>query len=110
MSSHKPAGTLVWRVTRRRHVQGNLAILLGKLADAFHRFYQLNPTPCLIIGISEAGNPGILCRLAVSATVRGEAPEYLGVGYQTAIARSVVNRSSECGDGSTRFRPNAFAR
>jgi uncharacterized protein YcsI (UPF0317 family) len=41
------------------HVQGNLAILPEKLAAAFHRFCQLNPKPCPIIGISEAGNPGI---------------------------------------------------
>jgi uncharacterized protein YcsI (UPF0317 family) len=36
-------------------VQGNLAILPEKLAAAFHRFCQLNPKPCPIIGISEAG-------------------------------------------------------
>ena len=40
-------------------VQGNLAILPEKYASAFHRFCQLNPKPCPIIGISEVGNPEI---------------------------------------------------
>jgi uncharacterized protein YcsI (UPF0317 family) len=42
------------RQPRIGYVQGNLAILLEKLAAAFHRFCQLNPKPCPIIGISEA--------------------------------------------------------
>src|SRR3569833_3710787 len=40
-------------------VQGNLAILPEKYAAAFHRFCQLNPKPCPIIGMSEAGSPHI---------------------------------------------------
>ena len=36
-------------------VQGNLAILPEKLASSFHRFCQLNPKPCPIIGMSEIG-------------------------------------------------------
>src|SRR5258707_14498262 len=40
-------------------VQGNLAILPEKLAAAFHRFCQLNPNPCPIIGMSDVGDPPI---------------------------------------------------
>jgi uncharacterized protein YcsI (UPF0317 family) len=42
---------------RDRQPRVNLAILPEKLAAAFHRFCQLNPKPCPIIGISEVGNP-----------------------------------------------------
>jgi len=35
-------------------VQGNLAILPEKLAASFHRFCQLNPKPCPVIGMSDA--------------------------------------------------------
>ena len=38
-------------------VQGNLAILPEKLAASFHRFCQLNPKPCPVIGMSDVGNP-----------------------------------------------------
>jgi hypothetical protein len=57
------------------HVQGNLAILPEKLAAAFHRFCQLNPKPCPIIGISEAGNPGIPS-LGIDLDVRTDLPRY----------------------------------
>src|SRR5262249_57839564 len=40
-------------------VQGNLAILPEKYASAFHRFCQLNPKPCPIIGMSDVGRPPI---------------------------------------------------
>src|SRR5436853_7034035 len=40
-------------------VQGNLAIIPEKLASAFHRFCQLNPKPCPIIGMSVVRNPQI---------------------------------------------------
>ena len=40
-------------------VQGNLAILPEKLAASFHRFCQLNPKPCPVIGMSDVGNPRI---------------------------------------------------
>src|SRR3954465_16095528 len=40
-------------------VQGNLVILPEKLASSFHRFCQLNPKPCPIIGMSDAGDPRI---------------------------------------------------
>jgi uncharacterized protein YcsI (UPF0317 family) len=44
---------------RQGFVQGNLAILPEKHAGAFHRFCQLNPKPCPIIGMSDVGNPRI---------------------------------------------------
>src|ERR1043166_79565 len=40
-------------------VQGNLAILPEQLAASFHRFCQLNPKPCPIIGMSDVGSPRI---------------------------------------------------
>ena len=40
-------------------VQGNLVILPEKLAAAFHRFCQLNPKPCPVIGMSDVGDPRI---------------------------------------------------
>src|ERR1041384_223338 len=40
-------------------VQGNLVILPEKLAASFHRFCQLNPKPCPIIGMSDVGDPRI---------------------------------------------------
>ena len=57
------------------HVQGNVAILPEKLAAAFHRFCQLNPKPCPIIGISEAGNPGIPS-LGIDIDIRTDLPRY----------------------------------
>jgi len=57
------------------HVQGNLAILPEKLAAAFHRFCQLNPKPCPIIGISEVGNPGIPS-LGIDLDIRTDLPRY----------------------------------
>src|ERR1700755_2589958 len=41
------------------YVQGNLAILPEKQAADFHRFCQLNPKPCPIIGMSDVGHPRI---------------------------------------------------
>src|SRR5260221_11316969 len=38
-------------------VQGNLAILPEKLAASFHRFCQLNPKPCPVIGMAAARDP-----------------------------------------------------
>eukprot|EP01035_Chromulina_nebulosa_P046461 gene46461-62939_t len=40
-------------------VQGNLVILPEAQAAAFHRFCQLNPKPCPIIGMSDVGDPRI---------------------------------------------------
>lgn len=56
-------------------VQGNLAILPEKLAAAFHRFCQLNPKPCPIIGMSEAGDPHIPS-LGLDLDIRTDLPRY----------------------------------
>ncbi|HEY7384635.1 MAG TPA: putative hydro-lyase [Beijerinckiaceae bacterium] len=40
-------------------VQGNVAILPAEFAADFLRFCQLNPKPCPLIGMAEAGSPGI---------------------------------------------------
>jgi len=56
-------------------VQGNLAILPEKLASAFHRFCQLNPKPCPIIGMSEIGDPRIPA-LGIDLDIRTDLPRY----------------------------------
>lgn len=56
-------------------VQGNLAILPEKLASSFHRFCQLNPKPCPIIGMSEVGDPRIPA-LGVDLDLRTDLPRY----------------------------------
>lgn len=57
------------------YVQGNLMILPEKLASAFHRFCQLNPKPCPIIGISEVGDPRIPA-LGIDLDIRTDIPLY----------------------------------
>ena len=54
-------------------VQGNLAILPEKLAASFHRFCQLNPKPCPIIGMSDVGNPRIPS-LGLDLDIRTDVP------------------------------------
>src|SRR6195952_2745100 len=56
-------------------VQGNLAILPEKLAASFHRFCQVNPKPCPIIGMSDVGNPHIPS-LGVDLDIRTDLPRY----------------------------------
>lgn len=56
-------------------VQGNLAVLPEKLASAFHRFCQLNPKPCPIIGMSEVGDPRIPA-LGIDLDIRTDLPRY----------------------------------
>src|SRR4051812_33698640 len=56
-------------------VQGNLAILPEKLAAAFHRFCQLNPKPCPIIGMSDVGDPRIPA-LGIDLDIRTDIPRY----------------------------------
>ena len=57
------------------YVQGNLAILPEKLAGAFHRFCQLNPKPCPIIGMSDVGDPRIPA-LGLDLDIRTDMPRY----------------------------------
>jgi uncharacterized protein YcsI (UPF0317 family) len=56
-------------------VQGNLAILPERLAGAFHRFCQLNPKPCPIIGMSGVGDPRIPA-LGLDLDIRTDLPRY----------------------------------
>src|SRR5258708_11619506 len=56
-------------------VQGNLAILPEKLAAAFHRFCQLNPKPCPVIGMSDVGDPPIPS-LGIDLDIRTDLPRY----------------------------------
>src|SRR3984957_2284154 len=56
-------------------VQGNLAILPEKLAASFHRFCQLNPKPCPVIGMSDVGDPRIPS-LGVDLDIRTDLPRY----------------------------------
>ena len=56
-------------------VQGNLAILPEKLAASFHRFCQLNPKPCPVIGMSDVGNPRIPA-LGIDLDIRTDLPRY----------------------------------
>ncbi len=57
------------------YVQGNLAILPKDLAHDFLRFCQLNPKPCPLIGVSEAGEPR-LPALGQDLDVRTDLPGY----------------------------------
>jgi len=56
-------------------VQGNLAVLPEKLAASFHRFCQLNPKPCPIIGMSDVGDPRIPS-LGIDLDIRTDLPRY----------------------------------
>src|SRR4029079_19166780 len=57
------------------YVQGNLAILPEKLAASFHRFCQLNPKPCPIIGMSDVRDPRIPA-LGIDLDIRTDVPRY----------------------------------
>jgi uncharacterized protein YcsI (UPF0317 family) len=57
------------------YVQGNLAIVPEDLAASFHRFCQLNPKPCPIIGMSEVGDPRIPA-LGIDLDIRTDIPRY----------------------------------
>jgi uncharacterized protein YcsI (UPF0317 family) len=56
-------------------VQGNLVILPETLAAAFHRFCQLNPKPCPVIGMSDVGDPRIPA-LGIDLDIRTDLPRY----------------------------------
>jgi uncharacterized protein YcsI (UPF0317 family) len=58
------------------YVQGNLVVLPEKFASAFHRFCQLNPKPCPIIGISDVGSPNIPA-LGADLDIRTDVPRYV---------------------------------
>src|SRR5258705_2063567 len=56
-------------------VQGNLAILPEKLAASFHRFCQLNPKPCPVIGMFDVCDPRNPS-LAIDLDIRTALPRY----------------------------------
>ncbi len=58
------------------YVQGNLVILPEAQAAAFHRFCQLNPKPCPIIGMSDVGSPSIPA-LGLDLDIRTDIPQYV---------------------------------
>jgi uncharacterized protein YcsI (UPF0317 family) len=57
-------------------VQGNLVILPQSQAADFHRFCQLNPKPCPIIGMSNPGDPHIPS-LGFDRDIRTDIPQYV---------------------------------
>ncbi|MBC7583299.1 MAG: putative hydro-lyase [Tardiphaga sp.] len=57
-------------------VQGNLVILPQSQAADFHRFCQLNPKPCPIIGMSDPGDPRIPS-LGLDLDIRTDIPQYV---------------------------------
>jgi len=57
------------------YVQGNLVVLPEEFASAFHRFCQLNPKPCPIIGMSDVGNP-MIPSLGADLDIRTDVPRY----------------------------------
>ena len=56
-------------------VQGNLVVLPEEFASAFHRFCQLNPKPCPIVGMSDVGNP-MIPSLGADLDIRTDVPRY----------------------------------
>ena len=57
------------------YVQGNLVVLPEEFASAFHRFCQLNPKPCPIVGMSDVGNP-MIPSLGADLDIRTDVPRY----------------------------------
>jgi uncharacterized protein YcsI (UPF0317 family) len=57
------------------YVQGNLVVLPQSLAGDFHRYCQLNPKPCPLIGMSEPGSPHIPA-LGQDLDIRTDVPRY----------------------------------
>jgi uncharacterized protein YcsI (UPF0317 family) len=56
-------------------VQGNLAVLPRDWAEEFLRFCQANPKPCPVLGVAEAGSPG-LPLLGETLDIRTDLPRY----------------------------------
>ncbi len=58
-------------------VQLNLAILPAEWAEDFRRFCELNPKPCPLVSMTEAGNPIFPSDIGEGLDVRSDAPRYL---------------------------------
>lgn len=56
------------------HVQGNVTILPREFAGDFLRFCQLNPKPCPLLGISDAGDPRL--PMLGDIDIRTDVPRY----------------------------------
>ena len=56
-------------------VQGNVVILPREFAADFMRFCQLNPKPCPVLGVGEAGEPS-LPMLGADLDIRTDVPRY----------------------------------
>ncbi len=71
------SGVLAGHTSHLAHayVQGNLVVLPRGLAGDFHRYCQLNPKPCPLIGMSEPGNPFIPA-LGQDLDIRTDVPRY----------------------------------
>ena len=83
-------------------VQGNLVILPEKLAASFHRFCQLNPKPCPIIGMSDVGDPAYSrARRSISTS----APICRATG-SGATARWSKSRPTSWRTGATIWSPS----
>src|ERR1700751_55430 len=82
-------------------VQGNLAILPEKLAGAFHRFCQLNPKPCPIIGMSDVGDPRIPS-LGIDLDIRTDVPRYR-LWRDGELVEEPTDIMAHCRDGLVPF-------
>jgi uncharacterized protein YcsI (UPF0317 family) len=67
-----------WRGTTSgmapEQVQGNVAILPREFANDFLRFCQLNPKPCPVLGVSDAGDPSL--GMLGDIDIRTDVPRY----------------------------------
>lgn len=57
------------------HVQGNVVILPGALADDFRRFCEANPKPCPLLAVGQPGDPA-LPELGADLDIRTDLPRY----------------------------------
>jgi uncharacterized protein YcsI (UPF0317 family) len=57
------------------YVQGNLVVLPKSSADDFLRYCLLNPKPCPLVGVSDAGSPRIAA-LGADLDIRTDVPRY----------------------------------
>ena len=60
----------------RGYTQGNLAVLPAAFAADFKRYCELNPKPCPIIGVSEAGSARVP-KLGIDLDIRTDISAYL---------------------------------
>src|SRR2546423_13199683 len=56
-------------------VQANLVVLPRQFAEDFVRFCQLNPQPCPLLDVTEAGS-SVPAKVAPSADLRVDVPRY----------------------------------